>query len=102
MVVHFNNLQGAVTDFWDWQSRGLCNDLDPEVFFHPEGERGGPRQRRIEQAKAICAQCEVIEQCRAYALDNREPYGVWGGLSEEERADILRGRTYSQQRKSAV
>ncbi|MCI5825328.1 MAG: WhiB family transcriptional regulator [Arcanobacterium sp.] len=94
MVAHVKNVQGALTDYWDWQAQGLCNKLDPEVFFHPEGERGGPRRRRIERAKAICAQCPVIAQCREYALDNHEPYGVWGGLSEEERADILRARTF--------
>jgi WhiB family redox-sensing transcriptional regulator len=27
----------------------------------------------------------VISQCAAHALSVREAYGVWGGLSEEER-----------------
>jgi len=34
----------------------------------------------------------VIEQCREHSLAVREPYGVWGGLSEEERADRLSSR----------
>lgn len=28
----------------------------------------------------------------ARALAAREPYGVWGGLSESERDEIIRGR----------
>jgi WhiB family redox-sensing transcriptional regulator len=33
-----------------------------------------------------------MEQCRRHALTVHEPYGVWGGLSESERDDIIRGR----------
>ncbi len=29
--------------------------------------------------------CPVIQQCRSHALSVREPYGVWGGLTEDER-----------------
>ena len=31
----------------------------------------------------------MINQCATWALTTREPYGVWGGLSETERATIL-------------
>jgi len=27
----------------------------------------------------------VLDECRDHALSTREPYGVWGGMSEEER-----------------
>jgi WhiB family redox-sensing transcriptional regulator len=29
--------------------------------------------------------CPVRIQCAEHALRVREPYGIWGGLSEEER-----------------
>jgi WhiB family redox-sensing transcriptional regulator len=35
----------------------------------------------------------VLEPCRRHALAVQEPYGVWGGLSEAERDEIVRGRT---------
>ena len=70
---------------WEWQFEGACRVLPPEMFFHPEGERGRSRRQRIEQAKAVCEACPVIEACREHALTVREPYGVWGGLSEDER-----------------
>ena len=50
------------------------------------------RQRREEAAKALCARCPVIEQCREHALAVQEPYGVWGGLSESERQQLLHPR----------
>lgn len=78
-------------DLWEWQYQGACRDADPALFFHPEGERGGTRRRRDEGAKAICMACPVIEECRQHALTVREPYGVWGGLSEDERLTILTG-----------
>jgi hypothetical protein len=31
----------------------------------------------------------VIVDCLAYALRVREPYGIWGGLSENDRASLL-------------
>jgi hypothetical protein len=31
----------------------------------------------------------VIIDCLAYALRVREPYGIWGGLSENDRASLL-------------
>ncbi len=84
-------LPGPNTDLWDWQMHGSCRDLDSALFFHPEGERGPSRERRENEAKAVCAGCAVVRECRAHALAVREPYGVWGGLSESERNQLLAG-----------
>jgi len=63
------------------------------VFFHPEGERGTKRRIRAGAAKEVCFDCPVIEACRSHALAVREPYGVWGGLTEDERESFYaRGR----------
>lgn len=74
---------------YEWQYDGLCNTVDPEEFFSPEAERGAPRLRREEAAKALCARCPVLDRCRTHALSVQEPYGVWGGLSESDRREIL-------------
>ncbi|MDO5747571.1 MAG: WhiB family transcriptional regulator [Actinomycetaceae bacterium] len=92
-----SRLPGPIMDLWQWQYKGACADMDTEKFFHPEGERGGTRRRRAEAAKAICMTCPVINECRDYALSTHEPYGVWGGMSEEERRDWIR----ANHRKSA-
>ncbi|WP_308461147.1 WhiB family transcriptional regulator [Streptomyces sp. Ru62] len=70
---------------WEWQERAACRGMNSAVFFPPQGERGHRRRRREEQARRICDQCEVIEACAAMALDNNEPYGVWGGMTAGER-----------------
>lgn len=70
---------------WDWQLLGSCRGLESTVFFHPEGERGRARAARVRRAKQICDACPVLERCRNYALAVGEPYGVWGGMSEDER-----------------
>jgi WhiB family redox-sensing transcriptional regulator len=41
------------------------------------------------QAKAVCSNCPVIQSCLRWAIAAREPYGVWGGLSAEEREALL-------------
>ena len=74
---------------WAWQVLGACRGLDVELFYHPAGERRSTKQRRIGQAKAICQTCPVITDCATWALKTREPQGVWGGLSEGDRAEIL-------------
>ena len=52
---------------------------------HHEGERGSSRRKRDDDAKAVCRTCPVIIDCRNHALATHEPYGVWGGMTEEER-----------------
>jgi WhiB family redox-sensing transcriptional regulator len=81
-------LPKPVISEWDWQLQGSCQGLNSSVFFHPDGERGSARARRADRAKAICQRCPVIEPCRRHALAVREPYGIWGGLTEEERREM--------------
>ncbi|MCE0485884.1 WhiB family transcriptional regulator [Ornithinimicrobium sediminis] len=73
---------------WEWQRRGLCRLTGPEVFFHPEAERGPARRWREARALAICRRCPVLEECREHALRVNEPYGTWGGMTEKDRKTI--------------
>lgn len=82
-------LPSPVAETWDWQLDAVCKDLNTTLFFHPENERGRSRRKREEQAKAVCRQCPVMAQCREHALRVREPYGVWGGLTESERQQLI-------------
>ena len=88
-MVNIKRLPMPLMDTYEWQYDGLCREVDPESFFSPEAERGTPKAQREAAAKALCVQCPVIERCREHALAVREPYGVWGGLSEAEREEIL-------------
>ena len=83
-------LPGPNADIWDWQLASLCRGVDSSIFFHPDGERGLARAKREARAKALCAQCPVLDQCRAHAVAVNEPYGIWGGMSESERVSAVR------------
>lgn len=83
-----SRLPVPITENWEWQLLGRCRGTDAELFFHPEGERGPRRSRRETAAKAVCRDCPVLLRCRAHALSAREPYGVWGGLSEQDREAV--------------
>jgi len=86
-MADFSRLPGPNADLWDWQLRGLCRGKDSSLFFHPEGERGAARSSRETAAKEICMNCPVQNLCADHALRVREPYGVWGGMTEEEREE---------------
>jgi WhiB family redox-sensing transcriptional regulator len=86
-MADFSRLPGPNADLWDWQLRGLCRGKDSSLFFHPEGERGAARSSREAAAKEICMNCPVQIPCADHALKVREPYGVWGGMTEEEREE---------------
>lgn len=72
----------------NWQSKGACRNEDPELFF-PIGNTG-PAIMQTEEAKQVCRRCDVREQCLAWALEHGQDYGVWGGLSEDERRALKR------------
>lgn len=79
-----------VTTANDWQSRGLCRGNHSHLFFPPSTfERKDERQRREARAKAICQVCPVEKDCVDYALDIREPYGIWGGTTESDRRALI-------------
>ncbi len=95
-MAELSRLPGGHADAWDWQLKAACRGEDPNIFFHPEGERGSARAARDAAAKAICASCPVIRQCAEHALQVREPYGVWGSLTEDDReAELTRGRKFA-------
>ena len=91
-MTDIRRLPGPQVEKWEWQLLGSCRGEDTELFFHPEGERGPSRANREAAAKAVCATCPVLLACREHALASREPYGVWGGLSEHEREDVVAAR----------
>lgn len=67
----------------EWMELGLCAETDPAIFFPDKGES-------VKGAKKICAACSVRAECLAYAEENGELFGVWGGLSEYDRRKARR------------
>lgn len=52
----------------------------------------GQRALAENVAKRYCATCPVRERCLEWALNAREPLGIWGGLTEAERRELLERR----------
>jgi WhiB family transcriptional regulator, redox-sensing transcriptional regulator len=76
-----------------WRENASCLQY-PAVLFFGVDDSESPAERRLreDKAKRICATCQVRRQCLEYALTTREPYGIWGGLTELERKARLRSR----------
>jgi WhiB family redox-sensing transcriptional regulator len=73
-----------------WQPVALCRGNRSHLFFPPStAERKDERERRELIAKSICSVCPVKGPCLEYAMQIREPYGIWGGLTEAERHQVL-------------
>lgn len=63
--------------------REACLEAEPDLFFSEFA-------LDIAGAKAICNTCPLIQLCATYAIKH-ENFGVWGGMSAEERY-VARGR----------
>ena len=74
----------------EWWTDALCRVEQGEDFFPDERGRHSQAPRASEAAaKAVCARCPVREPCLHSALANREPIGIWGGLTTAERQRLL-------------
>lgn len=73
-----------------WRDDAVCRDKDPEMFF-PVGT-GAPAQLQTAAAKSVCRGCPVVPECLDTAMRG-EDWGVWGGMSEQERRAAKRNGT---------
>lgn len=68
-----------------WTDQAACKGrLD--LFYAPHAERPSARARREAEGREVCVACPVREPCRAHARSHQE-LGLWGGETEEERAE---------------
>lgn len=78
-----DDLPALVATREDWTKRGACRGMTLDVFFTERGES-------TKQAKALCAECPVVNECLDYALRTGQKFGIWGGTSEKERKRMRR------------
>lgn len=71
----------ATMSTFDWQSQANCNGMDRDLFFPEYDWMVDPKVTKA------CGQCPVQDACLAWALA-RDEVGVWGGLTDEQRAAI--------------
>jgi len=65
-----------------WRVRGVCQSVDPEVFFPAPSEPA-------DAAVALCRTCDVQGACLAWALEVGDCHGVWGATTPRERRAML-------------
>lgn len=73
----------TLTNLPDWHPEGACDGRSDLDWY-------GETRREIAAVKAVCAECPVQVTCLQDALDRREPWGVWGGLDPDERAEYAK------------
>lgn len=73
----------------DWVNNAACRDAEDPTLWTAEKSRKGQRDKRAE-AKLLCNSiCPVRSYCFQWAMDNKEPVGIWGGTDPEERKELL-------------
>jgi WhiB family redox-sensing transcriptional regulator len=63
-----------------WRTEAACRGAAMSLFFPDPGA-----DVAVREAKAICARCPVMAECRAHALRSPGERGIWGGLTEQDR-----------------
>ena len=79
-----------------WHERAACRDhpeLAPDVWYPTATSIDDPVARA---AITVCEACPVTAECLEYALAREDAtgtrYGIWGGLTADQRARLSRGR----------
>lgn len=67
----------------DWLDEAACASLDPELFFS---------HNYSDAAVETCEGCPVRGACLRYAIETNQEFGLWGGLSAQQRRTM--GRRY--------
>lgn len=69
--------------------QAACRSYDTEMFFPLKGAAIGETQDKIDEAKAVCFACPVLEECRDWILETcsryEDDYGIFGGMTPEDR-----------------
>lgn len=79
----------------DWMERAACIRspwVDRNWFFPEECGKGRAMQVAAANARAVCADCPVVADCLALALEVRpeSDHGIFGGTTPRERRKLRR------------
>lgn len=72
-------------DIRSWTEDAACHPRhghNPSMWFPEVG--WSHLHPYVRLAKKVCAGCDVRQRCLDYSLTD-EPYGIWGGMTEQER-----------------
>lgn len=63
-----------------WVLEGNCTS-EGDKFF----------ERSVVEAKKLCKNCPIRRRCAEMGIENDEAFGVWGGLSRQDRKKVING-----------
>lgn len=70
-------------DLADWMNDGKCRGIATDVWYPPLDAPNPNDYYAV--AREVCHRCSVWEECLSTSIKNVEKYGMWGGLSPQER-----------------
>lgn len=76
----------------DWMGSALCAQVGGDLWYPDKAGMADYEQSFAQRAKRVCSLCDVRADCLAYALENDERDGIWGGLTPNARQQLLRAR----------
>lgn len=83
----------------EWRDLAACKGKS-DIFLVGDTQvspRSGPANKFdrmvTQRAKAVCNTCSVADECLHWALSERIPFFVYGGLSWPERQKLLRRKS---------
>jgi WhiB family redox-sensing transcriptional regulator len=92
-----SRLRARVSDIYPemaWQDDAACKEMDSAIFFGQSASGTGSGSYR--EARKVCAACPVKGECLRtamqyeYGLSKAYRAGMYGGLTPEERAALVR------------
>ena len=69
----------------EWQDQAACREIPLETFFPPA-------EQEATDAKSVCLGCCVKNECLEFAIQAGERFGIWGGLTPQERRSLVARR----------
>lgn len=83
----------------DWKFAGLCTtEGNPDDWFISTRDSSRDSRARVRALLAICDRCPVKDACLTEAIDAKHSYGVWGGMTTEQRERLITKRKPGRQR----
>jgi WhiB family transcriptional regulator, redox-sensing transcriptional regulator len=74
---------------------GACGQATAELFFDDGREPGHLVRQRHQTAKAICALCPIMRDCRLVGRADPTLEGIWGGETQDERRQARRNGVHT-------
>lgn len=77
----------TLTPPWSFDNP-MCKDAGLDLFYREDEPKNTPEYK---QAVSLCKSCKHRIECAEWGI-HKERWGIWGGLSPNERHNIRRSR----------